>query len=207
MIVVMNAVELLKKLDVERDAYLATLGQVHEALAKAIIAGDGHVPATPVQSPRSAFDRASRRSLGESERKGSLNGVSTFKGSIISGDDDDVSDDDEALYVQELLPISSFDDEHLRTYLRTNGWNEASKLMLEPIVTNSGRLKYPTLFPAEPGTEDDASRSSLYQVFEIGTDGSTLPLTADPTGRKLPKGQVMWNHIKASVVQEADGVA
>jgi hypothetical protein len=198
-IATMNAEELLKRLDAERDAYLATFQQLHEALARNIIASSSPSPASPTSTlvsptPRPVLDRASRLSMGESDRKA----PGTFKSSLISGEDDEASDDDQALYVQDLLPTSTFDDEHLRAHLKTFKWNQESKRMLEDILTEEGRMKHPNLFPAGPNPDEDGSHISLYQVFDVGMDGAPVPLHTDTSLMRLPKGQTMWHYIKAS---------
>jgi hypothetical protein len=194
----MSTEELLKKLEEDRDAYLATLQKVHEALAKNIISSKSPqaLPTSPL-SRSLGSDRISRLSLGESDRP--LLGVSapaTFKSSFVSGETDDLSDDDEDLYVQDLLPATSFDDEHLRTRLKKYKWNEHSRQILESLVTKEGRLKHPHLFPSGKTFNEDGSHYSLYQVFDVGTDGAPLALHGQKVGPRLPKGQTMWNFIK-----------
>jgi hypothetical protein len=192
----MNAEELLRRLDTERDAYLATFQQLHEVLARNIIASSSPSPTSTLvsPSPRPVLDRVSRLSMGESERERKA----TFKSSIMSGDGDELSDDDQALYVQDLLPTTTFDDEHLRAHLRTYQWNEESKSILQDILTEEGRMKHPSLFPVGQNPDEDGSHYSLYQVFDIGTDGAPVPLHTDTSLLKLPKGQTMWHYIKAS---------
>ncbi len=204
----MNTEELLKKLDADRDAYLATFQQVHEALAKAIIANASTSTSTSTPTPalpsRPVLDRVSRLSISESERKASaavsLSGPSTFKTSIISGDEEELSDDDEALYVQDLLPATHFDDEHFRTHLKTYQWNNFARQILEPILTKEGRLKFPDLFPLGQNPNEDRSHYSLYQVFDVGSDGAPLPLHTDSVITKVNKGQTMWNFIKVATI-------
>lgn len=193
----MNAEDLLKRLDAERDAYLATFQQVHEALARNLIASGSSSPTTStfVSPPaRPVLDRVARQSVGESERKP----PATFKSSFISNEDDDLSDDDEALYVQELLPAVALDDEDLRAHLKRYKWNEESKYLLEDILTEEGRMKHPSLFPPCQNPDEDGSHFSLYQVFDVGTDGAPMPLHVDTSLTRLPKGQTMWRYIKAS---------
>jgi hypothetical protein len=192
----MNAEELLRRLDAERDAYLATFQQLHEALARNIIASSSPSPTSTLVSPtpRPVLDRVSRLSIGESDRKP----PATYKSSFISGEEDDASDDDQALYVQDLLPTTTFDDEHLRAHLRAYKWSEESKRLLEDIFTEEGRMKHPNPFPVGQSSGEDGSHYSLYQVFDVGTDGAPVPLHTDTSLMKLPKGQTMWHYIKAS---------
>jgi hypothetical protein len=192
----MSAEELLKRLDAERDAYLATFQQLHEALARNIIASSSSSPGSTIVSPltRPVLDRAARPSMSESERKA----PATFKSSFISNEDDEFSDDDEALYVQDLLPTTTLDDEHLRAHLKRYKWNKESKSLLEDILTGEGRMKHPNLFPSGQDPDEDGSHLSFYQVFDVGPDGAPMPLHVDPSLMRLPKGQTMWHYIKAS---------
>jgi hypothetical protein len=192
----MNAEELLKRLDAERDAYLATFQQLHEALARNIIASSSSSPGSTSVSPptRSVLDRVTRLSMSDSERKA----PATFKSSFISNEDDELSEDDDVLYVQDLLPTATLDDEHLRAHLKRYTWNKESKRMLEGILTGEGRMKHPNLFPSVQNPDDDGSHISLYQVFDVGTDGAPVPLHVDTSLTRLPKGQAMWHYIKAS---------
>jgi hypothetical protein len=193
----MNAEDLLKRLDAERDAYLATFQQLHEVLARNLIASSSSPsPTSTFVSPpsRPVLDRVARLSMNESERKP----PATFKSSFISNEDDELSDDDEALYVQDLLPTSTRDDEDLRTHLKRYKWNKESKRLLEDILTEEGRMKHPNLFPAGQNPDEDGSHFSLYQVFDVGTDGAPVPLHVDTSLMRLPKGQTMWHYIKAS---------
>lgn len=192
----MNAEQLLKRLDEERDAYLATFQQLHEALARNVIASSSSSPGPTSVSPptRPVLDRVARLSMSESDHKA----PATFKSSFISNEDDELSDDDEALYVQDLLPTATFDDEHLRTHLKRYKWNKESKSMLEDILTGEGRMIHPNLFPSGQSLNGDGSHISFYQVFDVGTDGAPMPLHVDPSLMRGPKGQTMWHYIKAS---------
>jgi len=191
----MNTEELLKRLDAERDAYLTTFQQLHEALARNIITLSSSSLDSTVASPltRPVLDRGARLSMSDSERKA----PTTFKSSVISNEDDELSDEDESLYVQDLLPTTSLDDEHLRAHLKKYKWNEESKSLLEDILTGEGRMKHPSLFPSGQNHDEDGSHISFYQVFDVGMDGAPMPLHVDPSLMRLPKGQTMWHYIKA----------
>jgi hypothetical protein len=191
----MNTEELLKKLDADRDAYVATLFQFHEALARTVISSSSaaQTPASP--SIRPVFDRGARLSLGESERKATGAGPITYRSSFISGEDDEASDDDQALYVQDLLPSASFDDEHLRSHLKNYRWNDDAKKILEPILTGEGRMRDPHLFLTGQQSIEDRSHCSVCQVFDVGSDGAPLPLHSDHALENIP-GQAMWQYVK-----------
>lgn len=186
--------ELLKKLDAERDAYIATFLQVHEALAKRIIASNGptSAPTSPLRS--SALDRVARLSVSEGDRKGVMSLGSTFKTSI-SGEGD-LSDDDEDLYVQDTLPPTSFDEETLTQHLRCYQWTPHAKKIMGYLMTKEGRLRYRDIFAAGQDPDADRYRYSLFEVFDVGTDGAPLHLLPDSSVEELDKNKIMWNSIK-----------
>jgi hypothetical protein len=189
----MNAEELLKKLDAERDAYLATLQELHDALTRTIIATTPTSAAPPTSTPaRPVLDRVARLSMSESDCKAVATLPSLYKSSIFSGEEEEPSDDSEPLYVQDPLPAVAFDDEHLRAHLKNHGWDDCAKKILEPILTSEGRLK--GLFPMGIRPNEDGSHYSLYQVFDVGADGAPLPLHSNMS--TTLKGQAMWRIIK-----------
>ncbi|KAG9238885.1 hypothetical protein BJ875DRAFT_449779 [Amylocarpus encephaloides] len=185
----MDPVELLKRLDAERNAYLNTLHQVHEALAQAVATSSSTI-VTSVDPPNSPRPRKlSRFSVSNGDGVESL-----VKSSFVSGEDD-ASDDDEALYVQELLAKSTFDEEHLRNHLKTYEWNDYSKAILRTLFTKTARLKHPALFQLKPGEE--GAHYSLYQIFDVGNDGAPLPLhSSKEILKEMSKDMVVWNLIK-----------
>lgn len=192
----MNAEELLRKFDAERDAYLATLQQLHEALTRNVIASNASTPTSsaPAQSAptRPVFDRVARLSMGDSDRRTAAPLSSLYKSSIISGEEEELSDDDEALYVQDFLPPVALKDEDLRSHLKKHGWDDSARKILEPILTSEGRLKIPSLFPTGNRPADDRPHISMYQVFAVGADGA--PLALHPASST--SSQAMWNIIR-----------
>jgi len=191
----MEARELLKELHADRDAYLATFQKVADALANAIAAPPG-----PPQTPAPRPERVSRLQLSDTEAstQASASITSPVTTSVISGEEEDASDDDEALYVQDILATKALDDEHLRSHLKNYKWNGYSKEILKELFTNTGRLKSPQLFATRQPNEEGA-HYSLYQVFDVGNDGTPLPLHTDTTAwSRMTKDEVLWNFIKAS---------
>ena len=197
----MDAKELLRKLDADRDTYLATLQQVADALTNVIATSNTSAPAlASVAAYRP--DRVSRLSISDRDTgpKDLDSIASPAKTSFVSGEDEDASDDDEALYVQDILAKKTLDDEHLRSHLKNYKWNGYSQEVLKSLFINTGRLKYPQLFTAKEPNEEGA-RYSLYQVFDVGNDGTPLPLHADTSGlENVPKDQAVWHLIKVSHV-------
>jgi hypothetical protein len=192
----MEARELLKELHADRDAYLATFQKVADALSNAIVPPGTPAPQTSAPRP----ERVSRLSVGDgdSSTPGSGSVTSPVKTSIVSGEDEDASDDDEALYVQDILATKTLDDEHLRSHLRNHKWNGYSKEILKSLFTNTGRLKSPQLFATLQPNEEGA-HYSFYQVFDVGNDGTPLPLHADTTAwSRMSKDEVLWHLIRVS---------
>ncbi len=194
---IMNGEVLLKKLEAERDAYQATFQQLLEFLARNPVTSDSSSLTSSLymtQASPPMPERVARLSMSEGERKP----MGFVKTSFISNEDDELSDDDEALYVQDLLPTAKWVDEDLRDHLKKYKWNRESKRILEDILSEGGRMKHPNLFPSGQNRNEDGSHISYYQVFDVGTDGAPVPLHVDASLMSLPKGQTMWHYIKAS---------
>jgi len=179
-----DAKELLRQLDRDRASYLATLQQVADALTTVISTSEISTPA--------AHYRAAQASTSEENTL-----VSPTKTSFVSGEDEDASDDDEALYVQDHLAMKTLDDEHLRSHLKNYKWNGYSREILKSLF-NGSRLKSPVLFQAKkPGAAgEDGAHYSLYQVFDVGNDGSPLPLHENSAFESVPKDQALWQIIQ-----------
>ncbi|EPE31466.1 Magnesium transport protein CorA, transmembrane region [Glarea lozoyensis ATCC 20868] len=203
----METAELLKKLNAERDAYLTTLEQLHDALRQAVTAGS--IPSlaptstllgSPTLAPSSPrAHRLPRLSVSNGD------GISinpSQKTSFISGDASSDSEDDEALFVQDPLAKSSLSDEELRTHMVSYPWDEYSTAILKSCFTRTGRLKHgavagSTLFPPGQRPGEEGAHYSLYQVFDVGNDGTPLPLHGPNAAFKdVPKDQIVWRLIK-----------
>ena len=205
---------MLKKLDAERDAYLTTLQSVHDALRQTVTASSATVALPSPHSPSTVF--ASSTSASSTPRPNTHrwprlsvsngDGVSinpSQKTSFISGDVSSDSEDDEALYVQEPLVKSSLSDENLRTHMISHPWDEFSTEILRSCFTRTGRLKHgavagTTLFPPGHGNATPTCLPySLYQVFDVGNDGTPLPLHgANAAFKDVPKDEVVWRLMK-----------
>jgi hypothetical protein len=193
----MDAKEFLRNLEADRKTYLATLQQVADALAGVIATPQTSAQPTPGADPRHDGGPRLSPSDGNAVPKDVDSITSPVKTSFISGEDDDASDDDEALYVQDVLAKKTFDDEHLRSHLKNYKWNGYSQEILKSLWTSTGRLKSPELFTAKKPTEEGA-HYSLYQVFDVGNDGTPLPLHDNPALENMPKDQAVWRLVKVS---------
>ena len=171
-----DAKELHRQLRQVADA----LQQVAETLSTAISTSE---PSTIAPPPRAVTTAIGADSI-----------TSPAQSSFVTGEDEDASDNDDALYVQDLLASKTQDDEHLRSHLKNYKWNGYSQEILKSLF-NGSRLKSPVLFTKKPAGEDGA-HYSLYQVFDVGTDGSPLPLHENSTFEGVPKDQALWHLIK-----------
>ncbi|QSZ31177.1 hypothetical protein DSL72_000740 [Monilinia vaccinii-corymbosi] len=162
-----NAEELLKRLDDQHQAYLETFKLVHEALNNSVTHPN---PASAPQSPGSirTFTKRQRRCTRDdiSELR-----PSTLHSSVLSGESDE-SDDDDDLYVQTPLAPFTYVEEQLRQHLSTYNFTDAGHTILESVITKTGRLLDPVLFPDYPRA--DRSHNSHYSVFDVGKDGAPL---------------------------------
>jgi hypothetical protein len=157
--------ELLKLLDNVHKNYLETVAKVHEALARQ----------TPSNTPASPSRRRRRSTLDPDAERPLLNQNSKHLAFAASESNfsDDFSDDDDELYVQDALAPYKFDIEDLQDHLKTYKFNEQGKILLESVITESGRLRNPSsLFPQYP--PDELYHNSHYTVFDVGKDGAPV---------------------------------
>lgn len=201
----MDVEALLKKLDAERDAYFATQQQLYTLLANNGATSNSSRPTPSIvpPSPRPNNHRVNQLSVSDLDNLTGSDGVSSVaKTSFVSGEDEDASDDDEALYVQDPLEKSTFDGEQLRSHLKGNDWNDHSRAILKSLFTKTGRLKHENLFAAGEVPNEEGAHYSLYQVFDVGNDGTPLPLHTNTRAfKRMPKDQALWHLIKVSHVR------
>jgi hypothetical protein len=200
----MSTEELLRQLEDSREAYLASVNRIHEALSKSLIAASQTLPAPSNTNPRPPSEvQAQRLSIGGHDRplsgiwNASIGPSTTYKSSLVSGETHDQSDDELALFVQDPLPKTSFDEQDLRCHLKDYKWNKHTWLLLRPLLRDESRLRAPNLFSS--GEKDDGDDSySLYQAFDVGGDGSPVPLH-DRSEQSASRGQIMWDIMKVNV--------
>lgn len=167
----MNTEELLKKLDEQHKAYLETFRLVHEALSQSVA---NKPPLSPGLSPTSAPRRRRRSNVdadGVELPLITIKSISKQATSFTTGETD-ISDEDDDLYVQDLLPAYQFDYENLKDHLKKYDFNEEGRKLLEAVVGANGRLKNPELFPKR--LAEGSSHNSHYSIFDVGTDGTPL---------------------------------
>jgi hypothetical protein len=147
--------------DVERlQEQLESLQRSHDTLLKSLSVVPGGPFAAPPETP--TFQRHATRDRPS---------LAFADASTLS---DDSEEEDESYFVQEELPSQSFDHEHLRDHLKNHDWKEHGRAILAPVITDPGKLsKQPHLFHLGPGTPDDRSHYSHFQVYDVGPDGAT----------------------------------
>jgi CorA-like Mg2+ transporter protein len=191
----MSTEELLKKLEDQRLAYLDTFRLVQELLGKEHERDPASPSAETLPLLPEATDSFRKYTLSrDPTRKGSGFPLSTLDTSTLS-DDSDAEDD--AYFVQDLLPSQSYDHEHLRDHLKTYDWDEWGRQILSTLVTERGRLTKPELFPQhQEEAIEDRSHYSHYQIYDCGRDGA--PLLTESTGvENAPsKAHQIWHSIK-----------
>lgn len=162
---------------------LESLQRSHDTLLKSLSVVPGG-PFVPPETP--TFQRhATRPSLAFADA------------STISDDDSD--QEDESYFVQENLPSKSFDHEHLREHLKNHDWKEHGREILAPIITDPGKLsKQPHLFHLGPGTPDDRSHYSHFQVYDVGQDGATelVETSGSHSTNTMSKATEIWHSIR-----------
>lgn len=208
----MSVEALLAQLDAQRDAYIDTFQRAHKAfadsIAKATPAGTRgraaslEVPSLP-QSPTINLPGGHRPSFSRSPTPlnyrdepfhGGFN--SNYDASTLTDSDSD-SDEDENLYAQEHLPAQSFDHEHLREHLKSYDFDAYGRQILAGIINDRGRLKDPSLFPANDAYAEEKKNYSHYQVFDIGQDGIPTQIATSSDGdHTVTKAQQVWHAIK-----------
>jgi hypothetical protein len=164
--------ELLRRLDDLHKSYIETFTKTHEVLSLQI-AGNTHAsPAAPSRRRRRStmdHDTDSERPL--------LQHASPVSRAVFATNEsnfsDDISDDDDELYVQDPLSPYKFDTEDLRGHLKHYKFSDEGRKLLETVINENGRLKNPSsLFPQYP--PEDLSHNSHYTVFDVGKDGAPI---------------------------------
>jgi hypothetical protein len=157
-----NTEELLNRLDEQHKAYLETFRLVHDALSHNVAANLtlGSPAATPRRRRRSTLEHDGERS------------PPRITAPTHRSNESDFSDEDEGLYVQDILPSYKFDSQHLREHLRRYQFNAEGRKVLESVIDDRGRLRNPdSLFPE---VLPDHSHTSHYSVLDVGTDGAPV---------------------------------
>lgn len=196
---------LIRALDAQREAYLQTFQKVHELLASnlaATIPRDtlraNTPPLSDLQRPRLHSDSVSRttseKDVGARHTPTGFS-LETLSKSKSTQDDSD-NDDGEAYYVQEPLRPQAHDLESLRNHLRSYKWDKFGERIMDGVVGCPARLSENPLIPNRRGKLEDRSHYTHYQVFDIGPDGSPLPVEFPNIEKQFGRPIALWNAIK-----------
>ncbi|KAF7507974.1 hypothetical protein GJ744_009871 [Endocarpon pusillum] len=187
--------ELLQKLDSDREAYLTTLTQAHETLARALTASNVPRPNSPPALPRSLSDSTSRLQIQDTGLTSLFDVDNPQKGSIFTGEESSDSEDDESLFVQETLPPETFSEDKFRGHLKHHNWDQWASKMLEPVLQDRDLLGATNLFQDDGVAQDgNVSQSTYATVYEVGADGAALLYRPDCKGLS----QSIWQSIHST---------
>jgi hypothetical protein len=148
------ALELVRKLSADREAYLETVNKSHELLVQ-LMTSYGNIT-SPSPQPRLTSDAFGM------VPSSSLEVESVQKGSGFSGDFDTDSDDPHSLSVQDPLSTEEYNEAGFREHLSNYKWPAASSEVLSSILGNNEILGRPSIFPTELGRAQDRSHLTHY---------------------------------------------
>lgn len=161
-------------------AQLETLQRSHEALLKSLSVSNGSFGPSDVPPQRSQTRLGTDAVFAD---------TSTLS--------DSSSDEEDDFFVQDSLPPSSFDHEHLREHLKTHSWTEHGREILAPIVSNPARIsKQPHLFHLGPGPADDRSHYSHFQVYDVGPNGLPELVEISSADNTMSKATEIWHSLR-----------
>jgi hypothetical protein len=196
--------EILKKLDADREAYLATLTQVHQTLAHVL--AQNHTLAEPVETASGSRDEVPtsssfpalptlNSSVKPSPRPSPEIELGLYKkGAIFTGEESSDSDDDESFFTQDALLAEHFSEDDLIEYLRTYDWSHYGRLVLGDLADR--RIPPSPLFEKSP--------QSYADIYEIGSDGSALLINQ---GDALEGDTAAWEGLRSVNHDDSRGKA
>ena len=155
--------ELLTRLEEDRKAYLASINQTHELLAKAIA---GNAPPASPPPPAHTTERYRRNTGNTFATALDVESVSLQKSSTLSPEDESDTDDDEALFVQDTLPAESYHEEGLRAHIRDYAWTDSGRSILGDLLDGERPLHQRAGFPTSIKAAEDRSHLSHYSIFD-----------------------------------------
>ena len=179
-----TAQQLIQKLDDDRTNYLNTLGRAHELLAQALAAA-----ATGNTSIRLTAETIRRNDTA------AVNLESIPTNESFTLDDESVTDDNESLFVQQLLSREEFNDTGLRTHIREHNWTEGGLAILKDIIDNYFPEKAP-LFATGQCLAEDLAHLPHYSIFDVGSNGAPLQIINATNLPPCSREMAIWRNIK-----------
>ncbi len=152
-----TAQEMLKQLADDRTKYFDTLSRAHDVLAQALTAASSGKP------PPRLTTEAIRRNTGAVSGTVEVESVPKDSGNSIEEDSD--TEDDESLFVQQILPKESYNEEGLRKHIKEYEWNEAGRNVVGDIAGRDQVVQRGTIFPTVAGEAEDRSHLSHYSIY------------------------------------------
>ena len=201
---------LIRDLDAQKEAYFRTVQQAHEILAANLA---GIVPTDPLKTESSPIDApqdvtvprsppgspsrtTSDREVATRNRKMSTGfTVETSSKSRSTGHDSDL-DNDESYFVLEPLLPQAYDVEAMRSHIRGYRWDQYGKKVMDGVITSPARLSQASLIPSGTGRFEDRSDLAAVSVFDVGPDGSPLPVEFPNVEKQFGRAMAVWHTIK-----------
>lgn len=184
-----TAQQLIQKLDDDRTNYLNTLGRAHELLAQALAAAATGDP--PIRLTAETI----RRNDTAAVNLESIPTTDTF-----TLDDESETDDNESLFVQQLLPREKFDETGLRAHIRDHTWTEGGRAILKDIIDKHFPERA-SLFATGPCPDEDVVHLPHYSIFDVGNNGAPLQIINAPNLHPCSREMAIWRNIKVFWLQ------
>lgn len=179
-----TAQQLIQKLDDDRTNYLNTLGRAHELLAQALAASA--TGSTPVRLTAETIRRNDRAAVG-------LESIPTNENFTL--DDESETDDNESLFVQQLLPREEFTETGLRTHIRKHDWTEEGLVILKDIIDQHFPEKT-ALFGTGRWPAEEVANLPHYSIFDVGNNGAPLQIINAANFPPGSREMAVWRNIK-----------
>lgn len=181
-----TAHQLIKKLDDDRANYLDTLGRAHELFTRAIAAAAAGN--TPTDLTAESINR---------NHIASLNVESILTEGSFTLDDESETDDNESLFVQQVLPTEEYDEEGLQKHVQEYAWTDAGREILNDLLNDQNFGVGASPFRSGQWSAGDTLHLPHYSIFDVGNDGAPLPIRfADSLG-PCSREMSIWRNIKA----------
>ena len=192
---------LIRELDKQREAYMDTFQKVHELLAQnlAATAPTTGLPKIEARSPtRQSLSRGTSEPSSEVPRSSTLPSSTSFKTSSVSKTTglESEEDDDGDLYVQTPLEPQGYNEEGLRNHLKSYSWSRQGRVMLDGVVGHPARLSQTALIPNQRVPTADRSHLTDCQVYDVGPDGSPLPVEKPQIQQQYGQAMAVWHLLK-----------
>lgn len=184
-----TAQQLIQKLDDDRANYLNTLGRAHELLAQALAATA--TGSAPIRLTAETIRRNDNAAVG-------LETIPTNENFTL--DDESETDDNESLFVQQLLPREEFNEKGLRIHIRKHHWTEEGLAILKDIIDEHFPEKA-ALFATGQWPAEDVANLPHYGIFDVGNNGAPMQIINAANLPPCSREMAIWRNIKVSWLQ------